>query len=229
MQVHRIAIDAARKSGVKHIIYSSLAFGGDCKPESRAFVMQAHLDTEAYLAQIAKQDETFTYTAIREGIYSESFPIYTAFFDLTSPSDIISIPHDGSGPGVAWAKQDDLGEASARLVANYATSPKDFPHINKVILLSGPKVWSLAETVEVVSKVTGKNISIREVPIEEYVRLPQIQSATSYGSGEAAAQMATAFEAIRVGEAAVASPLLRDILGREPEPFEETVQNMAKA
>lgn len=228
-KVHKRAIDAARRSGVKHIFYSSLAFGGDCQPTSVASVMQAHLDTETYLAKVAEDDPLFTYTAVREGIYSESFPIYTAFFNLKSPVDTVCIPHDGSGPGVAWAEQDDLGEASARLIAAYAASPDGYPHTNKVILLSGPRVWSLAETVEVMGKIANRQVSIRQVSIEEYVKQPQIQSAGGYGSGEAATTMATALEAIRRSETAVSSSLLAETLGRDPEPFDVTVERMAKA
>ncbi|KAF1355038.1 hypothetical protein BDV97DRAFT_344561 [Delphinella strobiligena] len=227
-KVHKLAIDAARKSGVTHIFYSSLAFGGDGQRTSAASVMQAHLDTEAYLAQLARQDPSFTYTAIREGIYSESFNIYTAFFDLKSPIDTICIPHDGSGPGIAWAKQDELGEASARLIANHAECPSDFPHKNTVILLSGPRVWSLAETANVLSAVTGRQISIRSVSMDQYISQPQVKSASGYGAGDAARTMATALEAVRNGETAVAKPLLADLLGRDPEPFDVTVAELAK-
>lgn len=191
--------------------------------------MQAHLDTEAYLAQLATQNPSFTYTAVREGVYSESFNIYTAFFNLKSPVEEICIPHDGSGPGIAWAKQDELGEASARLIANYAECPSNFPHKNTIILLSGPRVWSLAETASVLSVVTGKQISIRSVSMDHYISQPQVKSASGYGAGDAAMAMATALEAVRKGETAVARPLLAVLLGREPESFDVTVAELAKA
>ena len=56
------------------------------------------------------------FTAIREGIYSERFPTYTGFPDLQDLPEELKIPHDGSGPGIAFAKIDDLGEATAKLV-----------------------------------------------------------------------------------------------------------------
>ncbi|KAJ5217063.1 hypothetical protein N7468_010071 [Penicillium chermesinum] len=102
---HRRAIDAAIKSGVKYIFYSSLAFAGD-SDHSVAHVMGAHLATEKYLAE---QSHSVGWTAIREGIYSESFPIYTAWFDPSNPADEITIPHSGAEPGVAWVKRDELG------------------------------------------------------------------------------------------------------------------------
>jgi hypothetical protein len=186
--------------------------------------MQAHLDTERYLASIAAEDKSFTYTAIREGIYSESYPVYTAFFDIGNPVEEIKIPHDGSGSGIAWAKQSELGEATANLVAQHAKVPADFEHLNKTVLLSGPRVWSLAESVEVIAKEIGKPVAIRQVSVEEYAELPQVQNAMKYVSGNLAKDWATAWGAIRAGETAVASPLLASVLGREPEPFDVTIK-----
>ncbi|KAK4495210.1 hypothetical protein PRZ48_013539 [Zasmidium cellare] len=48
---HRNCIDAAREAGVKHVIYTSLLFGGREGRESTASVMQAHLRTVEYLKQ----------------------------------------------------------------------------------------------------------------------------------------------------------------------------------
>ena len=225
-QVHKLAIDAARRSGVSHITYCSLAFGGDCESSSLAFVMQAHIDTERYLASIAAEDKAFTYTAIREGIYSESFPLYT-FFDLSNPVSEVRIPHDGSGPGVAWAKRSELGEATAILVAQHAKAPGEFEHLNKTVLLSGSRVWTLAETVEAIAKVVGKEVVIRQVSLDEFTQQPVVKSAMSYVSEITAKDWATVFEAFRAGETAVVSPLLASVLGREPEPFDVTVRAMA--
>ncbi|TQS33051.1 hypothetical protein Golomagni_06617, partial [Golovinomyces magnicellulatus] len=96
-KLHLPAIDAAHRAGVKHIFYSSLGFALSKKKSTKAEVMGAHLDTEAYLDAVAKKDASFSWTAIREGLYSESYPIYTAFFDVKAPTSEILIPHDGSG------------------------------------------------------------------------------------------------------------------------------------
>lgn len=217
------AIDAARRAGVKHIFYSSLGFGGDLQDHSLAVVMQAHLDTEKYLAKLASEDPSFTYTSIREGLYSESTPIYTAFFDPRNPSDEILIPHDGSGPGVAWVKRDELGEASARLMASYVADPAAFPYTNGKVLLTGGKAWTLADTVKVLARVAGKEVvRIREVTVDEYVHLPQVLAV--FGSEEKARTWATAWEAIKAGETAVVTDSLEKILGRKAEEFDVTVQ-----
>jgi uncharacterized protein YbjT (DUF2867 family) len=222
-QAHKAAIDAARRSGVKHIFYSSLAFAGDLGESSLAHVMGAHLATEKYLAELPGH---FTYTAIREGLYSESFPIYTAWFDLQNPVEEITIPHPGTGPGVAWAKRDELGEATAKMVYAYAKNPAGFPYLNRVVLLSGPREVSLAETAEVLGRAVGKPVRIREITVDEYVALPQIGDKHTYHGVNLSREWATAWEAIRAGETAVVSPVLGETLGRGPEDFETTIRGL---
>lgn len=207
---------------MKQIFYSSLGFGGDLQDHSLAVVMQAHLDTEKYLAKLAASDPSFTYTSIREGLYSESTPIYTAFFDPRNPVSEICIPHDGSGPGVAWVKRDELGEGSARLIAGYVKEGEKFKYRNKKVLLTGSKVWTLKETVEVLAKVAGKeDVRIKDVSVDEYVKLPQVLGV--FGSEEKARTWATAWEAVKKGETAVVTGDLEIILGRKPEAFDVTV------
>jgi len=220
-QVHRIAIDAAVASGVKHIFYSSLAFAG-LTNHSVAHVMGAHLQTEAYLSSLT---DKITYTAVREGIYSESYPIYTNWFNPSNPGSEITIPHDGSGPGVAWVKRDDLGEATARLVVSYTKNPAGFKYTNEKVILSGQKSYSLAETVEILGRVVGRDLKIREISVDEYAKLEHYGQHTYHGVN-LAREWATAWEAIRRGETDVVTPDIREILGREPEDYEITIRGL---
>lgn len=189
--------------------------------------MLAHLATEDYLASLVSP--TFSYTVIRQGLYSESTPVYTANFDLakaaSSDTDFkIRIPHDGSGPGVTWAKRDELGEATSRLLVEYTQDPVNFRFRNKMMILSGPREYSLGETVVVFAKVLGKKVEIEEVPVDEYANQPNV----GYGSDSIRLNQlwATAFEGIKHGEAATVTTHLRDLLGREPEDFETTIRGI---
>lgn len=220
-KVHRRAIDAAIKSGVKHIFYSSLAFAGNSGDHSVAHVMGAHLATEKYLAE---QGDSISWTAIREGIYSESFPIYTAWFDPQNPADEITIPHSGSKPGVAWVKRDELGEATAKLIASYTKNPAGFKYLNRKVLLSGQREISLSETIDILGRAVNKNLKIRQISVDEYVRLPQIGDKHTYHGKDLSRQWATAWEAIQNGEAAAISPDIVELLGRQPESYEKTIE-----
>ncbi|CAF1677508.1 unnamed protein product, partial [Adineta ricciae] len=108
---HVIAIDAAKRANVKHVYYTSLMFGTDTQGhliDSVAHVMQAHLDTEAYLKKSG-----LTYTILREGLYSESYSLYTGFFNHVNDHEVC-VPGDGP---IAWVCIDDLGEGTAKLMA----------------------------------------------------------------------------------------------------------------
>ncbi|WXC58444.1 hypothetical protein SNK03_004343 [Fusarium graminearum] len=220
-KVHTKAIDAAVKAGVTHVFYSSLGFASLGKDFTKAEVMGAHLDSERRLRELAEMKSGFTFTSVREGLYSESFPIYTSFLDLKNPPSKVLIPHDGSGPGVSWVKRDELGEGTARLIASYAESPSTFGYINKIVTLTGTKSFSLAETMEVLSRAAGKNFEIQQISVEEYTNLPQIKE--YFGTEERATTWATAWEAIRAGETAGVTTKLKELLGREPESFEKTI------
>lgn len=198
---------------------------------SVAHVMQAHLATESYLASLAARvtspESPFTFTAIREGIYSESFGLYTGFFDLKKPASEVKLPHDGSGPGVAWAKRDELGEASARLVKKYLDAPERFEWRNQIVLLSGPKSWSIAETLRVLGRIAGKEVKIVHVGAGAYIDDPRTQQVMgSHGPDDPAKEWATTFEAVRKGETDVVSEDLERLLGRKPEAFDETVRRL---
>ena len=157
--------------------------------------------------------------------------MYTGFFSLTSPQQEVKLSqHDGSGPGIAWAKIDELGEATARLVNDYVEFPDGFDYENQVVLLSGPREWSIADTLKVAGKAVGKEVRINMVGIEEYVNEPIVREMLGeHGPGEVPRQWATAFEAVREGETAAVSGELERLLGRKPEGFEVTVRAMAKA
>ncbi|KUL89315.1 hypothetical protein ZTR_03745 [Talaromyces verruculosus] len=248
-RAHRKAIDAALHSGVKHIFYTSLAFAGNLTQSTDALVMRAHLDTEAYLQELGRtRAPDFTFTILREGLYHESFPIYTSFFRPQEIIDavtgennrgqtsgghgevLIKIPHDGSAPGVAWANRDELGEASAKIVNLYMHDPLGYPFTNSTLLLSGPKVLTLNEVVAILEKLirerTDRDISIKikEVSVEEYANQPHVPPLLTYHGVDLSREWATAWQAIRNGECAVVSPVLKEILGREPEEFETTVR-----
>ena len=196
--------------------------------------MQAHLLTEQYLLELSKTPGTqlFSFTVIREGIYSESMPMYTGFpslHDLTISKDKVfevQIPHDGSGLGVAWATIDELGEASAKLISTRLSAPS--PKRNDIVLLSGPKAWTLVETLEMLGRITGNDIRLRQVSIKEYAAQPVVQqNLGSHGPGDQVPkQWATVYEALRRGECSVTSMELGRLLGREPEGFELTVRKM---
>ncbi|WQF82559.1 Putative NmrA-like domain, NAD(P)-binding domain superfamily [Colletotrichum destructivum] len=223
---HTVAINAAIQSGVKYIFYGSLGFAGP--PENKqsvAHVMQAHLDTENYLEECRQNHPGFGYTVIREGLYSESYPLYTSFYNPKQPRSKIRIPHDGSGPGVAWVKREELGEGTAELISRFVKQPKEFAWRNQTVLLSGEKTLTLAETVQILGEIADSPVQITQVSDDEFATQSENPPNFTYHGFDLSKPWATAFEAFRRGEASYVSPLLRELLGREPEDFKTTVEN----
>ncbi|ODM21421.1 hypothetical protein SI65_02265 [Aspergillus cristatus] len=72
--------------------------------------------------------------------------------------------------------------------------------------------------------VTGKDVKIKEISADEYAELP-FQEKYWYRGVNLLKDYTSCWEAFRRGEAAVVSPLLGEILGREPEDFETTAVN----
>ena len=195
--------------------------------------MQAHLATESYLKTLALHPPTqkpFTFTAIRQGIYTESFSLYTGFFDLQNPSTEVKIPHDGSGLGIAWAKRDELGEATARIVQAYRYAPVGkYECLNSVILLSGAQVISIADTLNQAAGIAGlkEKVNITRVTQQEFTEERKTQEIMgSHGPGNPANLWTSTFEALRAGECAIASGELKRWLGRRREDFSKTVKTM---
>lgn len=188
--------------------------------------MQAHLDCERHLASLAKADAAFTYTAVREGLYSESTDLYTSQLDpKTAPDGTeVLILHDGGAPGVSWVKKDELGEATAKLIAWHSGVGGEFPQdlVNGKLLLSGSREISLAETVEILGNTVGKSFKIRQISVDEYAKLPQI---LEYLGEEKGRTWAKSWDGIRAGEAALVTKDLEEILGRKPEAFEKTIKD----
>jgi NAD(P)H dehydrogenase (quinone) len=117
--LHKNAIDAAKKVGVKHVIYTSLSFCyGAEGNESVAQVARAHLNTEAYL-----KESGMSWTILRIGSYQHLWNNYAGFLNLDAAKEgeVIEavLPNDGREH---WIDRTDLGIATARLIADWVCS-----------------------------------------------------------------------------------------------------------
>ena len=211
--------------------------------------MQQHLYVERYLQSLTTPSDTskhvdtaFSFTALREGAYSESFALYTAFPPFGKheafPSTI-RIPHHGEGPGMAFVKLDELGEATAKLAVMYRDAEVNGlaskegkgwvdEYKNQIVLLSGPRSYTLAEVVEILGRVMGKgDVRIEEVSVEEYAADETVRKCLEpYGEKDVPRRWATIFEAISNGEASHTTKKLEILFRRDPEPVEKTVWEM---
>ena len=113
-ELHKNAIDAAKQVGVKHVIYTSLTFGGPDDKESVAQVMHAHTKTTRYL-----KASGLTWTIVREGSYAHLWNNFSGFLRLDGTGDLEAVIPE-SGPD-HYVSREDLGEGTAYIVVDWVS------------------------------------------------------------------------------------------------------------
>lgn len=196
---HYNVIEAAKKNGVKRIVYTSL-LRADTSPLSLA---AEHAETEKQL-----KASGIPYTILRNGWYTEN---YTGSLDGAVASGAL-IGSAGEGR-IASAARADYADAAVAVL----TTPG---HDGKTYELAGDDSFSLAELAAEVSKQTGKPIAYTDMPQADYARtlegfgLPAGLSAAIAG-WDAAAGKGALFDDGRA---------LSKLIGRPTTPFAQTVK-----
>jgi len=151
---HFVAIDAARKAGVKRIVYTSLAFANP----SKSNVMTAHERTEAYLHKL----DDIKFVIVREGLYNESWPLYLGHWDLGKDDrGIVCVAGDGP---ISWTAIEDLGLANALLLA----APEGHYEGKTLYLSNTRNTKTLEEVAGMVSKSLGRQVTLKVVSKQEH-------------------------------------------------------------
>ncbi|RDH37754.1 NAD(P)-binding protein [Aspergillus welwitschiae] len=204
---HLNVVEAAKRNGVKHVWYTSLAFGG-LGSNSKAAVQQAHYMTEDML-----RESGINYTSIREGIYTEAFPLFLNWYPQ---STTLYLP-SASGK-IAFTLRSELAEATAKLILKGG-------HDKEVVLFTASEPVSMQEIVEVINETTHREVKIKIVDPETYVRV----NAENDIGGKAEGffrQLVGWFESIENGEAGFTDGLMGEVLGREPVTPREAIRGL---
>ncbi|KAF4548814.1 Hypothetical protein D9617_25g061440 [Elsinoe fawcettii] len=209
---HISAIEAARRAGVKHVYYSSLAFG---RP-SKAGVMRAHIVTEEYFEGQTEVD----WTVMREGLYNESWPLYLGHWKLGEDErQTVKVAGDGK---VSWTSIPDLGLANALILAGDREEWK-----GKTVYLSNTKgAKTLDELAGLVSKSLGRDVKVQVVDKEEHEGFYIKERGMDDGLIK---WWSSSYDALKDGECAIKDDTLEKLLeskGVKPTSMEETVQKM---
>jgi uncharacterized protein YbjT (DUF2867 family) len=210
---HFPALEAAKKVGVKHVYYTSLAFANP----SKSRVMKAHERTEEYL----RREWPGMFTIIREGLYNESWPLYFGHYDVPNdPRDEVVTGGDGL---ISWTSIPDLGLANALILA--APSRE---WVDKTFYLSQRTAHTLEEVARMVSEAKGKQVAFKAVSRKEHEKFYVQERGMSEPM---ITWWSKSYDALRDGECDIDDPTLEKLLatkGVKPTPMEETVAQMLK-
>lgn len=144
---HHNIIEAAKKNGVKYIIYTSLL---------RANTSSISLAAEHLATEDALKNAGIPFTLLRNGWYTEN---YTG----SIPGAIAGGAFIGSaGEGkISTASRADFAEAIVAVLTSAG-------HEGKVYELAGDEAWTLGDLAAEISRQTGKNIPYVNMPEAEY-------------------------------------------------------------
>ena len=186
---HRNAIDAAVRTGVGRVVYTSAPYA----TTSELVLAPEHAETERLLA-----DSGLTVTVLRNNWYTEN---YAGTLDVAAATgEIVGSAGDGR---VASATRAEYAEATAVVL----TTPG---HDGAIYELSGDRAWTFEEFAREASTLLGRDVVYRSVAPEEHVRI-----LTDAGLDEGTAGFVAALDGnIRDGALGQASPTLGELIGR---------------
>lgn len=148
MKQHTTVIKAAKDAGVKHIIYTGLAY-----PEkNNSNLKNVHLGTE-----FAIKASEIPYTFLRNAFYMDYFVTETEIERAIQNGKLLSVVNGGKLNLVA---RKDLALAAAVVLSTEG-------HEGKTYELTYPEPYAYEDIAKMISKVSGKSIVYEDVDMEQ--------------------------------------------------------------
>lgn len=166
---HSNVIEAAKKAGVKWIVYTSLLNADN----STLSLAGEHRETEAML-----KSSGIPYTILRNGWYTEN---YTASIPNTIKAGVL-LGSAGEGK-ISSATREDFAEAAAMVLVNEE-------HKGKTYELAGDEAYTLKDLAAEISRQAGKDIQYNNLPEADYA-----EKLLSFGLPEGFAKAIAGFDA----------------------------------
>jgi NAD(P)H dehydrogenase (quinone) len=201
---HTAVVDAAKKVGVQHIVYTS-ALHADT---TELAVAPEHKATEEVI-----RASGIPFTFLRNGWYHENYVDQIKLGAETG--EFAGAAGDGR---VASATRKDFADAAVAVL----TQPG---HENKVYELTGDVAWTFPEFAEEIAKVAGRPVTYRNLAVEEYQ-----QHLAAQGLPPAVAGFVAALDGnIADGLLGDTPGDLRALIGRPTTPVSVTIKEVLGA
>lgn len=200
---HHNIIEAAKKGGVKWIVYTSLLHAD----ASTLSLADEHRATEAELKQSG-----IPHTILRNGWYTEN---YTGSIQGALAGGAF-IGSAGEGK-ISSASRADFADAAVAVLTGEG-------HEGKVYELAGDEAYTLSDLAAEISRQTGKDIPYKNLPEADYAA-----ALTSFGLPEGLAQAIASWDmAASKGDLYDDSRQLSALIGHPTTPLKETVAEALK-
>ena len=207
---HSAAIDAAKRAGVGHIVYTS--YYGSVEGNT-ALVCKDHCGTEQKL-----RESGIHWTAMRDGMYAET--VTTAMLPLALRTG--RWVHSAGNGKSSFADREDCVDCAVKVL----TTPG---HEDRVYNITGSELYSFAEIAALAEEITGRKIEMVEVTDEELFAQLIARGIPADAKKEfdidgfawCAEDMVSSDREIRLGSFAIASHDIETLLGRPSHSFRQ--------
>ena len=201
---HKNAIDAAKRAGVKQILYTGVSIN-DIQTSPLKVFLEDHFQTEAYI-----KDTGFIYTMLQHSLYLDVIPMFLG--EQVLETGVFFPAGEGK---VAYASRTDLAEAIAKIVVSDAYDNKSLP-------LTNIENYSYADVAEILTELSGKEVSYVSPTPEVYE-----ETLKGFHLQEPIIQMSLGFAAgIKNNDFDKIFPNLEIILGRKPQTLKAYLQSV---
>jgi NAD(P)H dehydrogenase (quinone) len=204
LQQHKNVIDAAKKAGIKHIIFTSIALK-DMKTAALRPLMQDLYQAEDYI-----KESRLTYTVLRNTLYTGATPLFGGEKIIQTG---INLP-TGNGK-VPFALRREMGEAAANALLQTG-------HENKTYELTASDLYSYEDVADALSALTGKTVTYTDAdPVIFPTRLKE------FGLPEIVVLLVTSFSAdVKNHQFEIVTKDLEKLLGRKPASLKEGLKEV---
>ncbi len=203
---HKKVVDAAVKSGVKHLFYTGVTMNDINSSPLKAF-LEDHYLTENYI-----KASGLTYTFLENGLYAEVIPMFLG--ENITETGVFFPAGDGK---VAFAARKDLGEAAANVLLGNG-------HENQTYRLTGSASHSFDELAHILSELSGKNVAYISPEPEVFV-----ETLKQFGLPEHIIQMSLGFAlGMKNNDFDKSYDTLEMLLGRNPTTLKDFVKEAYK-